>query len=76
MKKEELEEALEQRKMEFEKQKEIYYKEKDEPIRLGKGNDNIRKGVNHLQEELKKIEMEKEQAKSVLLKEEQQFTTL
>jgi hypothetical protein len=29
-------------------QKENYFKDKDEPVRLGKGNDNIRKGVAHL----------------------------
>jgi hypothetical protein len=33
---------------ELEREKENYYKEKDEPVRMSKGNDNIRKGVSHL----------------------------
>lgn len=61
---------------EYERQKQIYYKEKDEPIRLGKGNDNIRKGVTHLQNELEKLQLEKEHLKSVLAKEEQTLSQL
>lgn len=37
---------------ELDQQKQIYYKEKDEPVRLAKGNDNIRNGVNNLNTEL------------------------
>jgi len=37
---------------EYEQAKQNYYKEKDEPVRLAKGNDNIRKGVNHLENEM------------------------
>jgi hypothetical protein len=33
----------------------VFIKERDEPIRLGKGNDIVRKGVTHLKSELDKI---------------------
>jgi len=54
----------------LEKEKQNYYKEKDEPVRLGKGNDNIRKGVNHLNSELEKLVQEHEHLDSHLKKED------
>jgi hypothetical protein len=35
-------------------------KERDEPIRLGKGNDIVGKGVTHLKTELENLNQEKE----------------
>lgn len=48
---------------------EIYIKERDEPIRLGKGNDIISKGVVHLKAEMDKLANDKENVKTVLVKE-------
>jgi len=45
----------------MEREKQIYYKEKDEPVRLDKGNENIRKGVMHLQNEMDQLGVKKEQ---------------
>lgn len=45
----------------MEREKQIYYKEKDEPVRLAKGNENIRKGVMHLQNEMDQLGVKKEQ---------------
>jgi hypothetical protein len=39
-------------KYEAEKEQAKYLAEKDEPVRLGKGNENIKIAVNHLKSEL------------------------
>ena len=44
-------------------------KERDEPVRLGKGNDIISKGVLHLKTELEKLAQDKENVRQVLVKE-------
>lgn len=57
-------------------QKENYSKDKDEPVRLSKGNDNIRKGVTHLQNELDQLKLKKEHYETLVSKEEQQMRSL
>ncbi len=51
-------------------------KERDEPVRLGKGNDIISKGVLHLKTELEKLAQEKENISQVLSKEKKQLEQL
>lgn len=73
--------ALQEQKLqalaeEYQVQKENYFKDKDEPVRLGKGNDNIRKGVAHLQNELESLRLKKEHYKTLVQKEEQSLTQL
>jgi len=41
-------------------------KERDEPIRLGKGNENLKKAVEHLQSDLKKLVDDTEAAEKSL----------
>lgn len=47
-KKDELKERIESLQQEF-------LKERDEPIRLGKGNENLKKAVEHLRSDLEKL---------------------
>ena len=54
----------------------VFIKERDEPIRLGKGNDIVRKGVTHLKSELEKIAQDKENLKVILSKELKQLEQL
>jgi uncharacterized protein YlxW (UPF0749 family) len=54
----------------IEEQKQHYYKEKDEPVRLEKANENIRKGVKHLQDEIKRLGLELDNYKSQYKREE------
>ncbi len=51
-------------------------KERDEPIRLGKGNDIVSKGVVHLKTELEKLSQDKENVRQVLAKEKKQLEHL
>ena len=60
----------------MEREKQIYYKEKDEPVRLAKGNENIRKGVMHLQNEMDQLGVKKEQLQTLENKEKQLLNTL
>jgi hypothetical protein len=54
----------------------IFLKERDEPVRLGKGNDIISKGVLHLKTELDKLTLDKDNVKQVLVKEKKQLDHL
>lgn len=35
-----------------------YMKDRDEPVRIGKGNENLRKAVEHLRADLEKLQSE------------------
>ena len=35
-----------------------FMKDRDEPVRIGKGNDNLRKAVDHLRADLEKLKLE------------------
>ena len=54
---------------EFDKLQSDYIKEKDEPVRLGKGNENLRIAVEHLRTDLDGLRKDTEQAQASLKKE-------
>lgn len=60
----------------IEEQKQHFYKEKDEPTRLEKANENIRKGVKHLQDEIKRLGLELDNYKAQHRREEDQKQNL
>lgn len=47
-----LEEKKEESKLDYEKLQDEYLNLKDEPTRIGKGNENQRKGVEHLRSDM------------------------
>lgn len=57
---EELDKKKEVTREEQEKQNSAYLKIKDEPIRIGKGNENLRIAVNHLKSELESLKRDEE----------------
>ena len=50
-----LEREKEERKDKIEALQQDYMKDRDEPVRLGKGNENLRKAVEHLKADLEKL---------------------
>jgi chromosome segregation ATPase len=56
-----LEGKKEQQKEKFDSRQADYIKEKDEPVRLGKGNENLRIAVDHLKNDLANLKRETEQ---------------
>ena len=61
-KKDELKERIESLQQDF-------LKERDEPIRLGKGNENLKKAVEHLRSDLEKLESDTKTVEAGLISE-------
>lgn len=61
-----MEKKKETYKEEIETLQQNFLKERDEPIRLGKGNENLKKAVEHLQSDLKKLVDDTESAEKSL----------
>lgn len=56
-----LEGKKEQQKEKYDSRQADYIKEKDEPVRLGKGNENLKIAVDHLKNDLANLKRETEQ---------------
>jgi uncharacterized protein YlxW (UPF0749 family) len=53
-----MEKDKEEKKDKIEALQSEYMKDRDEPVRLGKGNENLRKAVEHLKADLEKLQAE------------------
>ncbi len=49
-----------------------YMKDRDEPVRIGKGNENLRKAVEHLKADLEKLQQESKAVEEDIEKEKKQ----
>ena len=51
-------------------------KDRDEPVRIGKGNENLRKAVEHLKADLEKLQTDTKTVEDEIEKEKKQNETL